>query len=147
MIERRPFHRQLALALVYLAYVVLFCATVAGMASVVGVGGHLAVRLAITGGLLVAVAVALVVIGSAVGRARVAGAPYVTCLVLCCVAAPTTAGAFVLTRRAALPLAAVGAEVCAAATVRAFDGVLVAHMASVADRRSGAVPGAARGAV
>jgi hypothetical protein len=51
MIDRRPFHRQLALALAYLAYVVLSCATVAGIASVLGVGGRLAVRLAITAGL------------------------------------------------------------------------------------------------
>jgi hypothetical protein len=64
MADRRLFHRQLALALAYLAYVVLFCATVAGMASVFGVGSRLAVRLAITGAVLILTAVAIVAVAN-----------------------------------------------------------------------------------
>jgi FAD/FMN-containing dehydrogenase len=63
-----------SLALPRLAYLVLFCATVAGMASVLSVGARLAVWLAITGGLMVAVAVA-VALGSSASNNATTGEP------------------------------------------------------------------------
>ena len=69
------------------------CSTVAGMASVFGIGGRLAVRLSITGGLLILVAVALVVVANVVRRLRRARvpAPMRTAVVVALMPAPASA--------------------------------------------------------
>lgn len=136
MIDRRPFHRQLALALAYVAYVVLFCATVAGMASAFGVGGHLAARLAITAGLLIAVAVLIVAVGNALGASRIRRAPQVACLAVVCLTAPVAGSAVGAMAGTSVTLSVVVmALVQAFVTVAAFDSIAAGAIDRAAEGR------------